>query len=217
MTERLEIGRLMGRHKKIEKALLLEAARHVVVDRGAANLTLEAVASDAGISKASVLYDYKSKDALVHALVSSKLDAAAKKIEQAKEALGNGKDAAIHARIAVANEFRPSRDDRSVAIAVISAMAGNAALRETGQAFYRAAVDDVVATASRPRGAMLAFLALEGLYKVDFLGFLEWSQDEFDALLRDIRWLSGQHLPEADDDGPMADDMQPEPFSPQPS
>lgn len=182
----------MGRPKKVEAELLLAAAQQVVVDRGAAHLTLDAVANDAGVSKASVLYDYKSKDALVHALVTSKFDAAARKIEAAKTAFEDGEDAGIRARLAVANEFRPSVDDRAVAIAVISAMAGNCELREVGRAFYKAAIDDVVRTASSPRGALLAFLAMEGLQRLDYLGFVQWTQEEFDGLLRDIAWLASE-------------------------
>lgn len=203
----------MGRPKKVEAELLLEAAQHVVVDQGAAHLTLNAVANDAGVSKASVLYDYKSKDALIHALVTSKLDAAARKIDTARQALEGSEDAGIRARLAVANEFRPSVDDRAVAIAVISAMSGNAELREVGRAFYKAAIDDVVKTASSPRGALLAFLAMEGIQRLDYLGLVQWTQEEFDTLLRDIEWLCSQTpaVPARPEDRESGPDAEPPP------
>lgn len=182
----------MGRHRKVERDVLLDAAQQVVVDRGAAHLTLDAVASDAGVSKASVLYGYKSKDVLVHSLVTHKLEAAKARVEQAKESLEDPTDSGIRARIAITAKQRLSIDDRSVALAVISAMAGNLALRDAGRAFFKDAVDDVLGTATSRKGAMLAFLALEGLRKLDYLDVYRWSRDEYEAILEDIAWLAGQ-------------------------
>ncbi|MBM7572904.1 TetR/AcrR family transcriptional regulator [Aquibacillus albus] len=57
----------MGRNsRKIE---ILHAASKVVSDQGIFNLTLEAVAKEAGISKGGLLYHYPSKEALVHGMV----------------------------------------------------------------------------------------------------------------------------------------------------
>ena len=49
--------------------LLLDAAEAVVVQRGIANLTLEAVAAEAGMSKGGLLHHFPSKDRLVEAMV----------------------------------------------------------------------------------------------------------------------------------------------------
>ena len=55
----------MGRKRAIDQQQVLDAAERVVGRDGAANLTVDAVAREAGVSKASVLYDYKSKQALI--------------------------------------------------------------------------------------------------------------------------------------------------------
>jgi AcrR family transcriptional regulator len=49
--------------------LLLDAAEAVVVQRGIGNLTLEAVAAEAGMSKGGLLHHFPSKDRLVEAMV----------------------------------------------------------------------------------------------------------------------------------------------------
>lgn len=59
----------MGRERVIDQQAVLDAAERVVGRDGAANLTIDAVAKEAGINKASVLYDHKSKQALVEAVV----------------------------------------------------------------------------------------------------------------------------------------------------
>lgn len=48
---------------------VLDAAEGVVVRQGIANLTLEAVAADAGLSKGGLLYHFPSKDKLIEAMV----------------------------------------------------------------------------------------------------------------------------------------------------
>lgn len=55
---------------------LLEAASRIVRQDGAAQLTLERVAKEAGVSKGGLLYHFNTKDALVTALLESYLDAA---------------------------------------------------------------------------------------------------------------------------------------------
>src|SRR5205809_615370 len=49
---------------------LLDAAEAVVVRQGIANLTLDAVAAEAGMSKGGLLHHFPTKDRLVEALVA---------------------------------------------------------------------------------------------------------------------------------------------------
>ncbi|WP_074598274.1 TetR/AcrR family transcriptional regulator [Sediminibacillus halophilus] len=57
----------MGRHSR--KVEILTAASKIVSERGIFNLTLEAVAEEAGISKGGLLYHFPSKEALVEGMV----------------------------------------------------------------------------------------------------------------------------------------------------
>ncbi len=50
-------------------AALLDAAEAVIHDEGLGNLTLDAVAARAGVSKGGLMYHFKSKDALLEAMV----------------------------------------------------------------------------------------------------------------------------------------------------
>ena len=60
----------MGRKQTIDRGALLDAAERVVLRDGAGQLTMDAVASEAGVSKGGVLYAFPSKDALIDALFS---------------------------------------------------------------------------------------------------------------------------------------------------
>ena len=60
----------MARPRVIDQNDILDAAEVVVMRNGAAQLTLDAVAIEAGISKASVIYDYKSKQQLIKSVIA---------------------------------------------------------------------------------------------------------------------------------------------------
>lgn len=59
----------MARTRKVETDEILDAVERVVVRLGAVGLSLDAVAKEAGISKSRVVYDYKSKTALIEAIL----------------------------------------------------------------------------------------------------------------------------------------------------
>lgn len=65
--------------RKIE---ILNAASKVVADRGIFNLTIEAVAIEAGISKGGLLYHYPSKEVLVEKMVEHLAENYQEKIEK---------------------------------------------------------------------------------------------------------------------------------------
>src|SRR5690606_35351350 len=59
---------------RITPDALLDAAGRVVASQGIANLTLESVAAEAGVSKGGLLHHFPSKDRLVEAMVQRSAD-----------------------------------------------------------------------------------------------------------------------------------------------
>src|SRR3546814_5055184 len=77
--------------------------------------------------------------------------------------------AAIRARLA--SELRDLTDeDRSVALSLCALVAQDAELRAPIQEMMRRRIARVLETSSQPRGALLAFLAIEGLMALEWLG-----------------------------------------------
>lgn len=190
----------MGRHRVIDRDAMLDAAERVVVRDGAAKLSLDAVATEAGISKASVLYDYKTKQALIQALVERRVAAETARISQLIAEQGGRPDAVVRGRLAAARQKIPD-DERAVAVSLCAALAQDAELREP----IRAVINEHLTTLGRdstyPRSALLAFLAIEGLMFLEWFGFHSWSKAERDRILGDIAWLIGQEpAGEADPD-----------------
>ncbi|MBN8614476.1 MAG: helix-turn-helix transcriptional regulator [Deltaproteobacteria bacterium] len=93
----------------------MQAARRVLVRRGLAATTLDAIAEEAGLTKAAIYYYFPSKDALFFELVSSTVAAQAHAIDDAVARTETGTEA-IAALIRGAVEvFAPSMDDFRIA------------------------------------------------------------------------------------------------------
>lgn len=63
-------ARTTTRDSAATKRRILDAAEQVVLRDGVGHLTLEAAASEAGLSKGGVLYHFPTRDALVAAMVA---------------------------------------------------------------------------------------------------------------------------------------------------
>lgn len=185
----------MGRNRKIDRDALLDAAQDVLLREGAAHLTIEAVAAHAGIGKASVLYDYKTKQALLRAMLERLLEVERGRVKAIAESLEPSADAGIQGWIRSAHRELTDAD-RTVAIGMVAALAGDPDLNKISSAFVEGIVSDTIDNATEPRGARLAFLAVEGLKLLDYLGLYQWPREEFEAILEDIAWLARQR-PEA--------------------
>lgn len=181
----------MGRRRVIDRDAVLDAAQRVVIRDGAAKLTLEAVAAEADISKASVLYDYGTKDALIRAIIEKRVATEAARVETITAQFSEGADVAIRGRIAAATRS-VSDEDRAVAVSLCAAAAQNATLRGPIQEAYRRWTREIETTSKEPRGALLAFLAIEGLALLEWFGLHSFSLDERERVVREIDWLRSQ-------------------------
>jgi AcrR family transcriptional regulator len=191
----------MGRKRVIDQEEILNAAEFVVVRDGAARLTLDAVAEQAGISKASVIYDYKSKQALIQAVIERRVAHDKAVIQELTDGLGDMPSAVMRGRVLAAST--PLQDEvRAVALNLCSALAQDAQLRSGIQKEQATMIAQVMETSANPRGALLAYLALEGLKLLEYLDLHSWPEKERSRILREINWLidvepqAGKKLPE---------------------
>jgi AcrR family transcriptional regulator len=191
----------MGRKRVIDQEEILNAAEFVVVRDGAAHLTLDAVAEQAGISKASVIYDYKSKQALIQAVIERRVAHDKAFIQELTNGLGDMPSAVMRGLL-LASANPPPDDARAVAVNLCSALAQDAQLRSGIQKEQATMIAQVMETSTSPRGALLAYLALEGLKILEYLDLHSWPERERSRILREINWLidvepqAGKKLPE---------------------
>lgn len=187
ITIRLDInGDEMARPRVIEQDDILDAAENVVLREGAARLTLDAVAIEAGISKGGVIYDYKTKQALIKAIIERRVVEEEAKIQAASEALGTGTDKHMKARIHVARESRSDSAQAAVAIHLCAALAHDDDLLRSVQQSHLKQIEAVIKDSNDPRRARLAFFALEGVRFLEMLDILQWPKGDRKEILRDI-------------------------------
>lgn len=177
----------MARHRTIDEDAILDAAERVIVENGAANFTLDAVALDAGISKGSVVRDYGSKHDLIRAIVRRRFGEYQTMLDDAERAQDTeGPQARIAAHIEVASVVLPE-EKRVAAMQLCSSLANDSELTEIVVEHYRREIEAISAAGS---GALLALLAVEGMKSLEFFGSHKWSDAERQRLLARITRLA---------------------------
>jgi|SRR5471030_27725 len=179
---------MMGRKRVIRQDAILDAAERVVGRDGAVNLTLDAVATEACVSKASVIYDYKSKQGLIEAVVERAFRADNEHHVRTEAKLESADSTAIRGRILAASE-PPPPEFRAVALNLSAALTLNEVLRQKMQANQSAVIERILDDSSSSRGALLAYLALEGLKLLEYLDFHQFEHSERSRIIREINWL----------------------------
>uniref|UniRef100_B0SW65 Transcriptional regulator, TetR family n=1 Tax=Caulobacter sp. (strain K31) TaxID=366602 RepID=B0SW65_CAUSK len=179
----------MGRRRVIDQETILDAAERVVARDGAANLTLDAVAQEAGVSKATVIYDFKTKQALIEAVIDRAFLADNARHAALEAALEPGHSPAIRGRIHGGAQA-PPETFRAVALNLSAALVLDSDLRRKMQANQASVIVRVLETSAAPRNALLAYLALEGLKFLEFLDFHHFPPAERDRIIREIEDLA---------------------------
>jgi AcrR family transcriptional regulator len=146
-----------------KRQALLEAALHVIRSGGAAQLTLERVAQEAGVSKGGLLYHFPSKEALLQALlghfvaqIGAKLDAY----------VGEGGTGAF-ARAYIRTTLEPQDDINHLTPAILAAMAHQPSLLQPLRAQFEAWQARAEADGLPPGVGTLVRLAMDGLWFAD--------------------------------------------------
>ncbi|HJR74414.1 MAG TPA: TetR/AcrR family transcriptional regulator [Luteimonas sp.] len=157
---------------------LLDAAVAVVGRQGIANLTLEAVAAEAGMSKGGLLHHFPSKDRLVEALVLRTAENSRRYYLQAYERTPEGPGRMVRALLdhCLSDAEGWTEELQRNSSAVFAALAQNPKLIEPMRAVYsdlqRCAGDDGL-----PPGVGEAMIAaIDGLWLYWVLGLVDVNQ-----------------------------------------
>ncbi|HWQ26207.1 MAG TPA: TetR/AcrR family transcriptional regulator [Chlorobaculum sp.] len=175
----------MSRPKKVTDSEILDAIERVVVKLGASHLSIDAVAQEAGISKSRVVYDYKSKTALLEALIDRQFERDTARIKSLLVECADTPHPELFARIKIAERALDSTE-RAVAMAITSLMSSEESLR---QRMLRLIERDLLAmdSGAKPEAARMAYFALIGFSCHEWFGLVQRSDDERLPFLEQIR------------------------------
>ena len=171
----------------------IQAALAIIARDGPGRLTLDAIARESGISKGGVMHHFRTKEAVVTALLEHLTERFGKFTQAYLAEIGPDKPGAIlEAQIAT---LRESIDTpHSAFFAILGAVAENPDLLSINREAEAAALEAVKAEAADPELAVLRWMAARGLHMTTLLGTCPLSAAErgrlFDRLIDNSQWAA---------------------------
>jgi len=165
------------RRKRDSRESILQAAEEIVARHGPAHLTLETAANEAKVSKGGLFYHFRSKEALLEAMIRRSMHLLETEHTKVAESLTGEKNGKLKANII--GTLRHLEGQRPVLTAVVAAIANDPKLVEPMRESFR---NDFQALCKelnlRMEDVAILFLASQGLLLMELLGlsFLTPSQ-----------------------------------------
>jgi AcrR family transcriptional regulator len=163
---------------------ILDAAEAVVIERGVKDMTLEAVAARAGLSKGGLLYHFPSKDAIVQGMVSRIAAIVEQRftLELSIEPSGQGRHARTLLRLMLDTEGSLFPRLQRVAAPLLAAMAGNSKMLDPMRQFFQGVHQGMLADGLSADRCWLVLAALDGVKFWKIFQLLEPTQEDLAKL-----------------------------------
>lgn len=165
---------------------ILDAAEAVVIERGVRDMTLEAVAVRAGLSKGGLLYHFPSKDAIVQGMVSRIAMIVEQRFasELAGEPIGRGRHARTLLRLMLDTEDSLFPRLQRVAAPLLAAMAGNSNMLDPMRQFFQGVLQGMLDDGLPIDRSWLILAALDGVKFWRIFALFEPTQTDLAKLRR---------------------------------
>ena len=166
----------MARKREIDKDKVLDAAEAVILESGGRYFTLDAVAERAGISKGGLVYTFATKDDLIHAALErevTRFEAAVRR-RVGSEPVEPAEWVLAHIDEALAEDDASTQKAAFLVTALVHAPEKLEPIRRLYQALLGPLRSKDAGTAEIRH----ALLAVEGIFLLKGLGFVEVSPSE---------------------------------------
>lgn len=173
------------------RAAVISAALTIIARDGGGNLTLDAIARESGISKGGVMHQFRTKKAVLEALLEHQSRYFRDFSRQYLEAHGsNAPQPHLATQIATLREVLS--EPNSLAFATLAAVALEPAFLRERREESAETIAEITAESDDPDISLLRWSAAHGLTLTALLGLSPLSPEErerlFDILLDDTRW-----------------------------
>jgi AcrR family transcriptional regulator len=166
-----------GRRRRDSRETILQAAEEIVARRGPAYLTLETAANEAKVSKGGLFYHFRSKEALLEAMIRRSMQLLESERTEVAESLTGERNGKMKASII--GTLRHLEGQRPVLTAVVAALANDPKLVEPMRESFQNEFQGLCKELSlRMEDVAVLFLASQGLLLMELLNlsFLTPSQ-----------------------------------------
>jgi AcrR family transcriptional regulator len=163
------------------RAAILKAALVVIARDGVHRLTLDAIARESGLSKGGVMHQFRTKDAVLKALLEQQMA----DFERYSEAFLAGASSSVAEPTLAAQivTIREVMDTPNLAaLAILSILTTDQALRDAIVAIDAKKIAKIKAEAADPDEALLKWSAARGLLFTTMMGLSPFSKKERDRL-----------------------------------
>lgn len=173
----------MGRKKTIDQEIILNAAEDIVRSRGAAALTIDALAKSLGVTKGGIQYSFSSKDAIIDAMVSRWFVSYDQKFS---DIAGDNADPASRVWAHVEATRQADEPANYKAAGLMAALMLSPEYLASTKKWYESRITGLDVSTPEGRAARLAFLATEGAFALRWFGLMDISDDEWASMFADI-------------------------------
>ncbi|WP_321859384.1 TetR/AcrR family transcriptional regulator [Burkholderia cenocepacia] len=175
----------MARKKEIDRDRVLDAAGAIILESGGQNFTLDAVAERSGISKGGLVYTFATKDQLILATLEREVS---RFQEAVRRRLGSGRTGPVELALAYIDEALDEDDATTQKAAfLVTALVHAPNMLEPVRRHYRALFDLLRKKHGEMAEVRQALLAVEGIFLLRGLGFVEVAPDEHKSVLLHAR------------------------------
>jgi len=185
----------MGSHSDSARERIIDAAEHVVIEAGARHLTLEAVASKAGVSRGGLLYHFPDKEALLRGM----MDRLKRRLAENRIKRRAGIPACPE-REAVVYVLSMLDEDvgisRNVSAALIASGAHDPELLAPAREDYYQAIADLTRDGLSFERAAVIILATSGLRFFEVLSTSPFTAEERRRIVRELLSLAKENAKE---------------------
>ncbi len=181
---------------------ILSAAAELANEKGAAHISLEAIARRAGISKGGLLYHFPKKDALIRALVERHMADIDAMLAQIEIASGQRRTNAIAGKFVEIMREKMCQQNKA-ADGIFLALAENPDLLAPVRAFERSMAERIRRTASDRELSLIALLVVEGMRSLTLFQANPLTAEESTAVIDRLLALLDDNQ-ESSEEGPTA-------------
>ncbi len=170
---------------------VLDAAEAMAGGEGSANLTLDAVANLAGVSKGGLLYHFPSKDALLAAMIDRHVDRIEERCVQLRATLPGTADCA-ELKAWVLSVLQPDPTTHDTGAALFAAAASNPALLDCVRNRYADRVTRMAGSSGNFALAASIMLAVDGLVLAEIWRMSPFTDGQRTAIVDQLLRLADQ-------------------------
>lgn len=178
---------MAGRPRTIDRDKVLDAAEAVVMRAGAAGLTIDAVAREAGITKGGVQYAFGSKENLIRAMIRRWGDTFEEEV-MAFAGEDSNPETVILGHIEASR--RGDNDEASRSAVMMTALLQEPDQVAESREWYNSRLDGLDLSSTRARNARLAFLASEGVFFLKSFNLIDLDGEAWEEVFGDILALA---------------------------